>query len=344
MIPMKALLTRLAEHQPLSREDTSHAMRLILSGEALPEQIAAFLMGLRARGETPDELAGMTEVMRSFAVPVTAPEGTIDIVGTGGDRSGSFNISTTVAFVCAGAGVPVAKHGNRAVSSKSGASDVLAALGVQTDLGKEGSEFCLQHAGMTFLFAPFFHPAMRYVAPVRAAMGVRTAFNILGPMCNPAGVKRQLVGAFSWHVADLMTRILRQLGSESVICVHAEDGMDEVSISGKTRIFRFDTAGGDIREELVHPEQFGLVRADHADIRGGDAARNAEIIRLVLGGASGAPRDIVLLNSAFGLLCAGVVPTVEEGLRAAAESIDSGRALDRLDTLIRVSQEAPGVR
>lgn len=341
---MKALLTQLAEHQPLSRENTSRAMRIILSGEASPEQIAAFLMGLRARGETPDELAGMTEVMRSFAVKVDAPEGTIDIVGTGGDRSGSFNISTTAAFVCAGAGVPVAKHGNRAVSSKSGSSDVLAALGVQTELGKEGAEFCLQHAGMTFLFAPFFHPAMRHVAPVRAAMGVRTAFNILGPMCNPAGVKRQLVGAFSWHVAELMVRILKQLGSESVICVHAEDGMDEVSISGTTRVFRFDVADGLVHEELVHPEQFGLVRADHEAIRGGDATQNAAIIRSVLGGASGAPRDIVLLNSAFGLVCAGVAPTVEDGLRLAAESIDSGRAMDRLETLVRVSQEAPGVR
>ncbi|MDA0379279.1 MAG: anthranilate phosphoribosyltransferase [Bacteroidetes bacterium] len=340
---MKALLTRLAEHQPLSREDTSHAMRLILSGEALPEQIAGFLLGLRARGETPEELTGMTAVMREFAVKVQAPDNAIDIVGTGGDRSGSFNISTTAAFVCAGAGVPVAKHGNRAVSSKSGASDVLAELGVQTDLGKEGVEYCLQHAGMTFLFAPFFHPAMRHVAPVRSALGVRTAFNILGPMCNPAGVKRQLVGAFSWHVASLMIRILQQLGAESVICVHAEDGMDEVSISGTTRVFRFDAVDGTIREEMVHPEQFGLVRADHEAIKGGDAARNAAIIREVLGGASGAPRDIVLLNSAFGLLCAGVVPTVEAGLRMAAESIDSGRAMDRLETLVRVSREAPGV-
>ena len=340
---MKALLTQLAEHQPLRREDTSRAMRIILSGEAFPEQIAAFLMGLRARGETPDELAGMTEVMRSFSVGVEAPEGTIDIVGTGGDRSGSFNISTTAAFVVAGAGVPVAKHGNRAVSSKSGSSDVLAALGVKTELGKAGAEYCLQHAGMTFLFAPFFHPAMRHVAPVRAAMGVRTAFNILGPMCNPAGVKRQLVGAFSWHVAELMIYILRQLGSESVICVHAEDGMDEVSISGTTRVFRFDVAGGDIHEELVHPEQFGLVRADHDAIRGGDAVQNAGIIRSVLGGATGAPRDIVLLNSAFGLLCAGRVNSVEEGLRVAADSIDSGHALEKLETLARISHEAPGV-
>ncbi|MDE2995693.1 MAG: anthranilate phosphoribosyltransferase [Bacteroidota bacterium] len=338
---MKTLLTKLAEHEPLTREDTSRAMRLILSGEAAPEQIAAFLLGIRSRGETPDELAGMTSVMREFAVPVVAPEGAIDIVGTGGDRSGSFNISTTAAFVCAGAGVPVAKHGNRSVSSKCGASDVLAELGVQTELGKEGVEFCLEHAGMAFLFAPFFHPAMRHVAPVRRVLGVRTAFNILGPMCNPAGVKRQLVGAFSWHMAELMTRILQRLGSESIVCVHAEDGMDEISISGQTRVFRFDPEDESIRDEIINPEQFGLIRADHSAIQGGDAPENARILRDVFNGKPGAPRDIVLLNSAFALMCAGVVGSPEEGISRAAESIDSGKAAGVLADLIRISHEAP---
>jgi anthranilate phosphoribosyltransferase len=338
---MKAILTKLAEHEPLSREDTSHAMEQILSGEAAPEQIAAFLLGIRSRGETPEELAGMTATMRKFAVAVDAPENAIDIVGTGGDRSGSFNVSTTTAFVCAGAGVPVAKHGNRSVSSKCGASDVLETLGVTTELGKEGVEFCLREAGMSFLFAPFFHPAMRHVAPVRKVLGVRTAFNILGPMCNPAGVKRQLVGAFSWHMAELMIRILQRLGSESIICVHAEDGMDEISISSQTRVFRFDPEDRTIRDELISPEKFGLIRSDHASIKGGDAEENARILRNVLEGKPGAPRDIVLLNSAFGLICAGVVDTAEEGLKKAAESIDSGRALEKLDLLIRVSGEAP---
>lgn len=340
---MKTILTKLAEHKPLTREDTSNAMRQILSGEAAPEQIAAFLLGIRSRGETPEELAGMTSTMREFAVKVDAPEGAIDIVGTGGDRSGSFNISTTTAFVCAGAGVPVAKHGNRSVSSKCGASDVLEALGVRTELGKEGVEYCLEHVGMSFLFAPYFHPAMRYVAPVRRTLGVRTAFNILGPMCNPAGVKRQLVGAFSWHMAELMIRILQRLGSESIVCVHAEDGMDEVSISSQTRVFRFDPANKTIRDEIISPEQFGLIRTDHSAIRGGDAEENAGILRSVLDGTPGAPRDIVLFNSAFGLLCAGIVDTVEDGLRVAAESIDSGRAQEKLEQLIRVSQEAPRV-
>lgn len=340
---MKSILTKLAEHQPLTREDTSHAMRVILSGEAAPEQIAAFLLGIRSRGETPEELAGMTSTMREFAVKVDAPDGAIDIVGTGGDRSGSFNISTTAAFVCAGAGVPVAKHGNRSVSSKCGASDVLETLGVRTELGKEGVEYCLEHVGMSFLFAPYFHPAMRHVAPVRRTLGVRTAFNILGPMCNPAGVKRQLVGAFSWHMAELMIRILQRLGSESIVCVHAEDGMDEVSISSQTRVFRFDPSSPTIQDEIISPEKFGLIRADHAAIQGGDAEENARILRSVLDGTPGAPRDIVLFNSAFGLLCAGTVDTVEDGLRVAADSIDSGRAQEKLEQLIRVSQEAPRV-
>lgn len=340
---MKRILTKLAEHEPLSREDTSQAMSLILSGEAAPEQIAAFLLGIRSRGETPEELAGMTSTMREFMVKVDAPEGAIDIVGTGGDRSGSFNISTTTAFVCAGAGVPVAKHGNRSVSSKCGASDVLEALGVQTELGKEGVEYCLDHVGMSFLFAPYFHPAMRHVAPVRKTLGVRTAFNILGPMCNPAGVKSQLVGAFSWHMAELMIRILQRLGSESIICVHAEDGMDEVSISSQTRVFRFDPADRSIRDELISPEKYGLIRTDHAAIQGGDAEENAGILRGVLDGKPGAPRDIVLFNSAFGLMCAGVVDSVEQGLTVAAESIDSGKAAAKLQALIEVSHEAPRV-
>jgi len=340
---MKTILTKLAEHEPLTREDTSRAMTMILSGESAPEQIAAFLMGIRSRGETPEELAGMTSTMRDFAVKVDAPDDAIDIVGTGGDRSGSFNISTTTAFVCAGAGVPVAKHGNRSVSSKCGSSDVLEVLGVQTELGKEGVEFCLEHVGMSFLFAPYFHPAMRFVAPVRKTLGVRTAFNILGPMCNPAGVKRQLVGAFSWHMAELMIRILQRLGSESIVCVHAEDGMDEISISGQTRIFRFDPSNRTIQDDIVSPEQFGLIRADHSAIQGGDARENALILRSVLSGTPGAPRDIVLFNSAFGLLCAGKAASVDEGLLMAADSIDSGRAQEKLEQLIRVSQEVPRV-
>jgi len=338
---MKGILTKLAEHEPLTRADTSRAMEDILSGEAAPEQVAAFLLGLRSRGETPEELVGMTATMRQFAVDVVAPDGAIDIVGTGGDRSGSFNVSTTTAFVCAGAGVPVAKHGNRSVSSKCGSSDVLEALGVSTELGKEGVEYCLEEAGMAFLFAPFFHPAMRHVAPVRKVLGVRTAFNILGPMCNPAGVKRQLVGAFSWHMAELMIRILQRLGSESIICVHAEDGMDEISISSQTRVFRFNAEDRTIRDEMISPEQFGLIRADHESIRGGDAEENARILRSVLEGRPGAPRDIVLLNSAFALMAAGVADTTENGLQMAAESIDSGRAMEKLELLIRVSGDAP---
>ena len=338
---MKDLLTKLVEHRPLTRDDAAGAMQEMLSGNASPEQIAGFLLGIRARGETLDELVGMTQTMREFAVPVLAPAHAIDIVGTGGDRSGSFNVSTTTAFVCAGAGAIVAKHGNRSVSSKSGAFDVLSALGVQTNLGKAGAEYCLEHAGMAFLFAPFFHPAMKHVQPVRIKLGVRSAFNILGPLCNPAGVKRQLVGAFSLDVARMMVEILHALGSESIACVHADDGMDECSISSPTTLFSFYAAGDPILEETITPEQFGLERAPHEAILGGDGNRNAVILREILSGQAGAPRDIVLFNAGIALRCAGSASSIEAGIAQAAESIDSGKALAALDGLIRASQDAP---
>lgn len=338
---MKELLTKLAEHRPLTREDAASATHSMLSGNASPEQIAGFLLGIRARGETLDELIGMTRTMREFAVPVSAPAHAIDIVGTGGDRSGSFNVSTTAAFVCAGAGAVVAKHGNRSVSSKSGASDVLAALGVQTHLGKKGVEHCLEHAGMAFLFAPHFHPAMKHVQPIRIKLGVRSAFNILGPMCNPAGVQRQLVGAFSIEIARLMVGILHALGSESIACVHAEDGMDECSITSPTTLFSFHAAGDPIEEESIAPEQFGLERASHDAIAGGDADRNAVILRDILSGQPGAPRDIVLFNAGLALRCAGSATSIEEGIAQAAMSIDTGKAMAALERLIRVSQDAP---
>jgi len=338
---MKDLLTKLAEHRPLSTEDAANAMHNMLSGNASPEQIAGFLLGIRARGETLDELVGMTRTMRKFAVPVSAPAHAIDIVGTGGDRSGSFNVSTTAAFVCAGAGAIVAKHGNRSVSSKSGASDVLSALGVQTHLGKKGVEHCLEHAGMAFLFAPHFHPAMKHVQPVRIKLGVRSAFNILGPMCNPAGVKRQLVGAFSIEIARLMVGILHALGAESIACVHADDGMDECSITSPTTLLSFHSAGDPILEERITPEQFGLTRASHEAIAGGDAARNAVILREILSGVVGAPSDIVLFNAGLALHCSGRARSIEEGIVQAELSIDSGKAMSALESLIRVSQDAP---
>ncbi|NNF03475.1 MAG: anthranilate phosphoribosyltransferase [Rhodothermales bacterium] len=338
---MHDILTSLAEHRPLTRSQTDGAMRMILSGEASDAQIAAFLVGLRARGETVEELVGLTEAMRSFAVPVAAPMQAVDIVGTGGDRSGTFNISTATSFVVAGTGVPVAKHGNRSVSSKCGAADVLEALGVRTELGRAGVEFCLERAGIAFLFAPYFHPAMKHVMPVRRGLGVRTCFNILGPMCNPAGVRRHLIGAFSETVAEMMAGILVELGSERVISVHATDGLDELSISSPTVLFRSLAPGAPPERLVVDPSSIGLSTAPLDAIAGGDADTNAGIIRDVLAGSPGAPRDVVLLNAAFALVAAGATDDAAEGLRIASDSLDSGRAAGALDALIEHSRKAP---
>jgi len=340
---MKSLLTKLAEHSPLNRTDTARAMTLMLSGEATSEEIAAFLLGLRSRGETLEELIGLTETMRAFAVEVDAPEDALDIVGTGGDRSGSFNISSTTAFVCAGAGATVAKHGSRSVSSLCGSADVLSQLGVQTELGKEGVEYCLRRAEMAFIFAPYFHPALKHVMPVRRALGVRTCFNILGPLCNPARVSRQLVGAFSREVASMMAQIFKALGSEFTVCVHAHDGLDELSISGPTTVFTVAPGLDQIQEEVISPTDYGLSLADHDSIKGGDAEENARIIRAILAGESGPRKDIVALNAAFALKCGGQVETVEAGLNAAFEALDSGRARHALEKLVEFSQQAPSL-
>ncbi len=340
---MHSILTKLAKQEPLDRIEAARAMKLMLSGEVTPEEIAAFLLGLRARGESLEELIGLTEAMRAFSVKVSAPPEAIDIVGTGGDRSGSFNVSTTTAFVCAGAGAIVAKHGNRSVSSKCGSADVLAELGVKTELGKEGVEYCLDRAGMAFIFAPTFHPALKHVMPVRRGLKVRTCFNILGPLCNPASVTKQLVGAFSKEVASMMASILAALGSESVICVHAHDGMDEISISGPTTIFRVQPTDDTVVEKVIAPEHFGLPRAKNEEIAGGDAAENAQILLGVLRGENGARRNIVALNASFALVAAGMADTVETGLSMAFESIDSSMALTALNGLVDASQNAPGL-
>lgn len=338
---MHEILTRIAEHQPLTRHDAALAMDLMLGGKASPEQISAFLVGLRARGETLEELVGLTERMRAFAVHVNAPSDAIDIVGTGGDRSGTFNISTTAALVCAGAGVTVAKHGNRSVSSKCGSADVLEALGVRTELGKAGVEHCLREAGIAFLFAPYFHPALKHVMPVRRELGVRTCFNILGPLCNPAGVRRQLIGAFSKDVARMMAHILVELGSESVVAVHAHDGLDEISLSGPTTVYRLTRTGEPLSEHTISPFDYGMAPAPLSEILGGDATRNAAIIRSILEGKPGAPRDIVVLNAAFALLVSETVTTVRDGLDAARASIDTGAAAAALERLAAASQDAP---
>ena len=342
---MKEHLSTLADGDPLSRAEAEDAMHQMMSGEAPPEHMAALLMGLRSRGETLDELVGFTKVMREFAVPVEIDDPhAIDLCGTGGDGADTFNISTTASIVAAGAGVTVAKHGNRSVSSKSGSADVLEALDVNIDLRKEGVEYCLEEAGIAFLFAPFFHPAMKHVMPVRTSLGVRTFFNILGPLCNPAGVTRQIVGAFNTQTAQVMVRILAQLDADHVVTLHSNDGMDEVSVSASTTLFEYDASEDNPvpRSREVGPEKHNVDRAPASALRGGTAEENAQILRGILSGEDRSPRrDVVLLNAAYALHTSDRFGDLDAAFAAAQESIDSGAALDTLDTLAEVSQEAP---
>ncbi|GIV62505.1 MAG: anthranilate phosphoribosyltransferase [Rhodothermaceae bacterium] len=339
---MKLFLQKIAEGGTLTQEEAGAAMHSMMRGEAAPEEIAGLLMGLRARGETLDELTGFTRVMRAYAVPVRLEDPhAIDIVGTGGDGSGTFNISTAAALVCAGAGVTVAKHGNRSVSSKCGSADVLAALGIRTDLDAHGVERCLREAGIAFLFAPTFHPAVRHVMPVRRALGVRTFFNILGPLCNPAGVQRYLIGAFSRPVARQMIGILARLGATFALTVHADDGLDELSLAAPSTVFAYDArqAAGpdDIATWTVTPEAHGFERVPLTALAGADADTNAALIRAVLDGRPGPHRDVVLLNAAYALLASGRFASLEACFEAARESLDRGAARARLDALVDVS-------
>lgn len=347
----------------MSVDDAEDAMHALMRGEAPSEHVSAFLVGLRARGESLNELVGFARVMREYAVTVDPgdPEA-IDLCGTGGDSTGTFNISTAAALVAAGAGVTVAKHGNRSVSSRCGSADVLEALGVVVELGKEGVEYCFDKASIAFLYAPFFHPAMKNVMPIRRSLGVRTFFNILGPLCNPAGVRRQLVGAFDIDTAQTMAAILEALDAEHVIAVHSEDGMDEISISAETTVFEYNSSDehggryeyvGDVKlteEEIetkgrqISPEYFGMGRHLMQDIQGGSAEENARIINSVLDGEGGPPRSVVLLNSAFALHTSGRYSGIEECLEAARESIDSGTAKEALHRLVEASNSAPGAK
>lgn len=338
-LPMKDYLRVLSEGRTLSEPEAEGAMRLLMHGESTPEETAGFLMGLRSRGETVDELVGFTRVMRSVAVHVDpADTKAIDLCGTGGDQAGTFNISTCVAIVCAGAGATVAKHGNRSVSSRSGSADVLEALGVTTELGKDGVETCLREVGLAFLFAPFFHPAMRYVMPVRRALGVRTFFNILGPLCNPAGVRRQLVGAFDLGVAEQMARILARLGVDHAIVVHSESGLDEIGLDGPTTAFHARSGSPEIETERIDPQSLGFRLVSQDELRGGSADENARIVDAVLDGEDVPARDVVLINAAYGLLCGGRHGTLAQCLEAAAASIDSGAARNKLTALVEVSR------
>jgi anthranilate phosphoribosyltransferase len=336
MSELKAHIAKVAAGKALSFEEARSAFDTIMSGEATPSQIGAFLMALRVRGETVEEISGAVATMREKMLRVEAPAGAIDIVGTGGDGSHSVNISTASAFVIAGCGVPVAKHGNRGLSSQTGAADVLTALGIRIDLPPEAIGRAIREAGVGFMFAPAHHPAMRHVGPTRVELGTRTIFNLLGPLSNPAGVKRQMVGVFSPEWVEPLARTLRALDAEKVWVVHG-DGFDEITTTGETKVSQL--ADGEITTFTIAPEEIGLPRHRREDLRGGDAAFNARALRNLLEGAPGAYRDTVLMNAGAGLLVAGRAATLVEGAALAARAIDEGRAERVLDALVRLSSE-----
>jgi anthranilate phosphoribosyltransferase len=320
----------------LTRAEAEGAMTSVMAGEATPAQLGALLAALHMRGETPEEIAGFASAMRAQAVRVAVADGAIDVVGTGGDRSNSINISTLAAIVTAGAGGRVAKHGNRAASSACGSADVLEALGVKIDLGADGVSACVAQVGVGFMFAPRFHPAMRHAGPVRREIGIRTVFNLLGPIANPAGVRRYVLGVPSAAIGDTMARALAELGVDHALVVYGTDGLDEISPSAETRTWEIRKDA--VKTALLVPEDVGLGRAARSEIVGGDAATNARIGREVLGGTKGGARTAVLLTAGAAAYVAGLAGSVREGVTVAAKAIDSGAARDRLDTWVRLSQ------
>ena len=328
-------LIGIAATRPLTRAEAEAAFGALFEGEGTPAQMGGFLMALRTRGETVDEYAAAASVMRAKCNAVKAPEGAMDIVGTGGDGKGTLNISTATAFVVAGAGVTVAKHGNRNLSSKSGAADALTEMGLNVMVGPAVVERCLAEAGIGFMMAPMHHPAIRHVMPVRAELGTRTIFNILGPLTNPAGVKRQLTGAFSASLIRPMAETLLALGSEKAWLVHGSDGTDEISIAGTTEVVAVE--GGAVRVFTIHPEDAGLQPHPFEAILGGTPTENAAAFRALLNGASGAYRDAVLLNAAAALVVADRVTSLSEGVDLARASIDSGAAKSKLELLAQLT-------
>ncbi len=327
-----------AADRPLTREEAEQAFEILFEGEATPSQIGGLLMALRTRGETVEEYAAAAAVMRAKCHKVRAPEGAMDIVGTGGDGRGTLNISTATAFVVAGAGVPVAKHGNRNLSSKSGAADALTQMGINVMIHAEAVEKALETCGICFMMAPMHHPAIAHVMPTRTELGTRTIFNILGPLTNPAGVKRQLTGAFSRDLIRPMAETLLALGSEAAWLVHGADGTDELSIAGPSWVAAIEN--GAVREFEIAPEDAGLPVHPFEAILGGTPEENGRAFRALLDGAAGAYRDAVLLNAAAAQVVAGRVKTLPEGVALAEESIDTGRAKAKVEALARATQGA----
>ena len=335
MDAFKPLIGKVATGASLTRGEAQDAFDMMLSGEVTPSQMGAFLIALRVRGESTEEITGAVTAMRAKMLSVNAPADAIDIVGTGGDGAGTFNVSTLASILVAACGAPVAKHGNRAASSRSGASDVLTALGVAVGLPPRAVEACIAEAGLGFMMAQTHHAAMRHVGPVRSELGTRTIFNILGPLSNPAGVKRQLLGVFSRAWLAPMAETLRNLGSHKVWVVHGSDGLDEMTTTGPTYVAALES--GEIRTFEVAPEDAGLPRAAPADLRGGDPEHNAKALRAVLDGEASAYRDIALLNAAGALVVADRAPNLKQGVELARRAIASGRARSVLDALVRTS-------
>jgi len=325
----------------LSVAAATRAMDAIMSGGVSGAQIGALVTGLRLRGETVEAITGFARGMRQHALKVTPAAGAyplVDTCGTGGDASGTFNISTTASFVIAGAGVRVAKHGNRAITSRCGSADVLEGLGVAVELSPEGVARCIEEVGIGFMYAPAFHPAMRFVGPARREMGIRTIFNVLGPLTNPAGARHQLIGVGHARISTTLAEVLRELGSAHAVLVHAEEGLDELGLSGRSAVTEYDERHGEIRSYAIAPEDFGLARADRDEIAGGDVATNVAITRAVLAGEPGARRDVTLLNAGAGIYAADAAGSLAEGIEMARRSLDSGAAGAALDALARTTQ------
>ena len=333
---IREAIEKLIRGADLSQEEAAQVMEEIMTGEATPAQFGAFVIGLRLKGETVDEMTGLAAVMRDKSLKVDFSGPSVDTCGTGGDNLGTFNISTVAAFVVAGAGITVAKHGNRAMTSKSGSADVLEKQGVKIDLGPEGVKRCMEEVGIGFMFAPRFHPAMKFAVQPRREIGVRTVFNILGPLTNPAGAEAQVLGVPTDSVGEKMVQVLQRLGSERAIVVHAEDGLDEISLNSNTSIW--DLKDRSIKHYTIGPDDLGLAPASLQSLAGGSVEENADTMTEVLNGASGPRRDVVVANAAGGIVAGGKAADLREGVQVAQESINSGRALEKLELLREVSQ------
>jgi anthranilate phosphoribosyltransferase len=331
-----ALIEKLVRHEDLTADEAAHAMREVMEGRAAPGALAGLLAALVMKGERPEEIAGLARTMREHAVRLTTPPGEVfDTCGTGGDRSGTFNVSSAAAVVVAACGVKVAKHGNRSVSSRCGSADVFEQLGVNVAASPHVVEQTLRDANIAFFFAPTFHPSMRHAAPIRREMGIRTTFNLLGPLTNPAGATRQLVGVPRPELTQVMARALMLLGSTRAWVVHGAGGIDEISTTGHTKVS--ECRAGAVHTFYVHPADFGLAKAAPTDLQGGDAAENASVIRGVFDGRPGAARDIVVLNAGASLFVAGRTSSVREGIARAADAIDSGAVRNTLERMVRSS-------